>query len=281
MNKVYAVGIGPGDREFFTEEAIEALRQADVIAGYTVYVDLVKDLFPEKATFSTPMMKEIERCRWAIETARDGKTVAMVCSGDAGVYGMAGLLFELADQYNLDSDAGNAGNQGSCDADSQAEDNVKSKVEVEVVSGVTAANSGAAVLGAPLGHDFCVISLSDLLTPWELIEKRLACAAEADFAICIYNPRSRKRSDYLAKACDIMMRYKSPDTVCGWVRNIGRDGQEYKIVTLDRLRDEPVDMFTTVFIGSKTTKVIGDRMVTPRGYEKHEDTYFRGNDGRA
>ena len=134
MNKVYAVGIGPGDREFFTEEAIEALRQADVIAGYTVYVDLVKDLFPEKATFSTPMMKEIERCRWAIETARDGKTVAMVCSGDAGVYGMAGLLFELADQYNLDSDAGNAGNQGSCDADSQAEGNAKSEVEVEVVT---------------------------------------------------------------------------------------------------------------------------------------------------
>lgn len=254
-SKVYAVGIGPGNQEFFTAEAMHALEASDVIAGYTVYVDLVKDLFPEKETFATPMMKEIERCRWAIETAREGKSVAMVCSGDAGVYGMAGLLFELADQYG--------------------------DVEVEVVSGVTAANSGAAVLGAPLGHDFCVISLSDLLTPWELIEKRLACAAEADFAICIYNPRSKKRSDYLAKACDIMMQYKSPDTVCGWVRNIGREGQEFKIVTLAELRDEPVDMFTTVFIGSRTTKVIDGRMITPRGYEKHEDTYFRGNDGRA
>ena len=252
MKKVYAVGIGPGGREFFTEEAAAALKNADVIAGYTVYVDLVKDLFPGKETFTTPMKQEIERCRWAIEKALTGKTVAMVCSGDAGIYGMAGLLFELADQYE--------------------------GVEVEVVAGVTAANSGAAVLGAPIGHDFCLISLSDLLTPWELIEKRLECAAAADFAICLYNPKSKKRADYLAKACDILMKHKSPDTVCGWVKNIGRDGQEYNIVKLSELGNEPIDMFTTVFIGSATTKVIGGRMVTPRGYEKHEDNYFRRND---
>ena len=252
MNKVYAVGIGPGNREFFTDEAVHALEKADVIAGYTVYVNLVKDLFPGKELFSTPMMKEIERCRWAIEKALTGNDVAMVCSGDAGVYGMAGLLFELADQYE--------------------------DVEIEVVSGVTAANSGAAVLGAPLGHDFCLISLSDLLTPWELIEKRLACAAEADFCICLYNPRSKKRADYLEKACRIMMEYKPADTVCGWVKNIGREGQEFRITTLEMLGEEPVDMFTTVFIGSKTTRVIGGRMVTPRGYEKHEDSYIRRND---
>ena len=251
MNKVYAVGIGPGGAEFFTQEAKAALEHADVIAGYTVYVDLVKDLYPGKETYTTPMKQEIERCRWAIETAAAGKTVAMVCSGDAGVYGMAGLLFELADQYE--------------------------DVEIEVVAGVTAANSGAAVLGAPLGHDFCLISLSDLLTPWELIEKRLHCAAEADFAICIYNPRSKKRADHLKKACDIIMEHKSPDTICGWVKNIGRQGQEYNIVTLAQLEQEPVDMFTTVFIGSASTKVIAGRMVTPRGYEKHEDSYFRGN----
>ena len=231
------------------------LQTADVIAGYTVYVDLVKDLFPDKETFTTPMMQEIERCRWAIETAREGKNVAMVCSGDAGIYGMAGLLFELADQYG--------------------------DVEIEVVAGVTAANSGAAVLGAPIGHDFCLISLSDLLTPWDVIEKRLRCAAEADFAICLYNPKSKKRADYLEKACKIIMEFKSGDTVCGWVRNIGRDGQEYNIVKLSELGDEPIDMFTTVFIGSKTTRVIGGRMVTPRGYEKHEDHYFRGNNGRS
>ena len=251
MNKVYAVGIGPGGEEFFTQEAKAALERADVIAGYTVYVDLVKDLYPDKETYTTPMKQEIERCRWAIEKASTGKTVAMVCSGDAGVYGMAGLLFELADQYE--------------------------DVEIEVVAGVTAANSGAAVLGAPLGHDFCLISLSDLLTPWELIEKRLHCAAEADFAICIYNPRSKKRADHLQKACNIIMEHKSPDTVCGWVKNIGREGQEFNIVTLAQLEQEPIDMFTTVFIGSASTKVIAGRMVTPRGYEKHEDSYFRGN----
>ena len=244
MNKVYAVGIGPGGREFFTEEAMQVLENADVIAGYTVYVDLVRDMFPDKEMFSTPMMKEIERCRWAIETAKAGQTVAMVCSGDAGVYGMAGLLYELADQDG--------------------------EVEVEVVCGVTAAMSGAAVLGAPIGHDFCVISLSDLLTPWELIETRLRCAAEGDFAVCLYNPKSKKRSDYLDKAVEIMLRYKSEDTVCGWVKNIGREGQEFRIVRLADLPAEPVDMFTTVFIGSKTTRVIGGRMVTPRGYEKRE-----------
>ena len=240
MNKVYAVGIGPGDREFFTDEAVHALQTADVIAGYTVYVDLVKDLFPDKETFTTPMMQEIERCRWAIETAREGKNVAMVCSGDAGIYGMAGLLFELADQYG--------------------------DVEIEVVAGVTAANSGAAVLGAPIGHDFCLISLSDLLTPWDVIEKRLRCAAEADFAICLYNPKSKKRADYLEKACKIILEFKSGDTVCGWVRNIGRDGQEYNIVKLSELGDEPIDMFTTVFIGNAESEIINGKLITKRGY---------------
>ena len=237
MNKVYAVGIGPGGREFFTQEAMEALRQADVIAGYTVYVDLVRDLFPDKEMFTTPMKQEIERCRWAIETAKAGKSVAMVCSGDAGVYGMAGLLYELAEQYE--------------------------DVDVEVVSGVTAAISGAAVLGAPIGHDFCVISLSDLLTPWELIETRLRCAAEGDFAVCLYNPKSKKRSDYLDKAVQIMLQHKPADTVCGWVKNIGREGEEYRIVYLADLPGEPIDMFTTVFIGSRTTRKIDGRMVTP------------------
>ncbi len=245
MNTVYAVGIGPGGRDYFTEEAMQTLQAADVIAGYTVYVDLVKDLFPDKETFTTPMKQEIERCRWAIETAQSGKNVAMVCSGDAGVYGMAGLLFELADQYE--------------------------GVDVQVVSGVTAAMSGAAVLGAPIGHDFCLISLSDLLTPWELIEKRLRCAGEGDFAICLYNPRSKKRADYLDKAVQILLEHKSPDTVCGWVKNIGRDGQEYRIVSLRDLPGEPIDMFTTVFIGSESTRRIGGRMVTPRGYQKRSE----------
>ena len=240
MNKVYAVGIGPGGEEFFTQEAKAALERADVIAGYTVYVDLVKDLYPDKETYTTPMKQEIERCRWAIEKASTGKTVAMVCSGDAGVYGMAGLLFELANQYE--------------------------DVEIEVVAGVTAANSGAAVLGAPLGHDFCLISLSDLLTPWELIEKRLRAAAQGDFAIAIYNPSSHKRRDYLRKACDILLETAPPERPCGYVRNIGREGTQHYVCTLEELRDTSVDMFTTVFIGNSRSRIIGDILVTPRGY---------------
>ena len=164
----------------------------------------------------------------------------MVCSGDAGVYGMAGLLYEMGEAYP--------------------------GVEIRVVPGVTAALSGAAVLGAPLSHDFALISLSDLLTPYELIEKRLALAAQADFVICLYNPSSRKRSTYLAKACEIMLEYKAEDTVCGIVKNIAREGETMQTLTLKELKETTVDMFSTVFIGNKQTKVIREKMVTPRGY---------------
>ena len=242
MNKLYVVGIGPGKPAFMTAQARQALEEAAVLCGYTVYVDLVAPLYPGKETYTTPMKQELDRCRWALETANRGRTVAMVCSGDAGVYGMAGPVLELAADYP--------------------------EVEVEVVAGVTAALSGGAVLGAPLGHDFCVISLSDLLTPWEVIEKRLTCAAEADFAVCLYNPSSKKRKDHLRRACEILLRSRSGDTVCGWVRNIGRQGQEHRLLTLDRLQNAEVDMFTTVFVGSSRTRCVEGRMVTPRGYEK-------------
>lgn len=242
MNKIYVVGIGPGKAQFMTTQARQALEEAEVLCGYTVYVELVAPLFPGKETYTTPMTKELDRCRWALQTAALGKTVALVCSGDPGVYGMAAPLLQLAPDYP--------------------------DVEVEVVAGVTAALSGAAVLGAPLGHDFCVISLSDLLTPWAVIEKRLQCAAQGDFAICLYNPSSRKRADYLQKACDILLAYgKAPETVCGWVRNIGREGQEKQLLTLGELRDAQLDMFTTVFIGSAGTRNIQGNMVTARGYE--------------
>lgn len=242
MNKIYVVGIGPGKAQFMTAQARQALEEAEVLCGYTVYVELVAPLFPGKETYTTPMTKELDRCRWALQTAASGKTVALVCSGDPGVYGMAAPLLQLAPDYP--------------------------DVEVEVVAGVTAALSGAAVLGAPLGHDFCVISLSDLLTPWAVIEKRLQCAAQGDFAICLYNPSSRKRADYLQKACDILLASgKTPETVCGWVRNIGREGQEKQLLTLGELRDARLDMFTTVFIGSAGTRNIQGNMVTARGYE--------------
>lgn len=242
MKKIYLVGLGPGGREQMTRQAYEALAEADVLCGYTGYVALVAEEFPEKETYTTPMTQELDRCRWALETAQKGKTVAMLCSGDAGVYGMAGPILQLA-----------KGMEG---------------IEIQVVPGVTAALSGGAVLGAPLGHDFCVISLSDLLTPWEVIEKRLTCAAEGDFAVCLYNPSSKKRKDYLRRACEILLRSRSGDTVCGWVRNIGREGQEHRILTLEQLQNAEVDMFTTVFIGSSRTRCVEGRMVTPRGYEK-------------
>lgn len=242
MSEIFVVGLGPGGAEFMTAQARAALEAADVICGYTVYVDLVRNLYPDKETYTTPMTKELDRCRWALDAARSGRRVALVCSGDAGVYGMAGPLLQLAG------------------ADPQ--------VDIQVIPGVTAALSGAAALGAPLMHDFCVISLSDLLTPWMLIGRRLTLAAQGDFALCLYNPASRKRADYLQKACDILLAAgKSPDTVCGWVRNIGRDGQQQRVLSLRELRDEPLDMFTIVFIGASTTQRIGDRMVTPRGYE--------------
>lgn len=234
------VGIGPGAYEEMTGAAVRALEESDIIVGYTVYVDLVKDHFPGKGFLTTPMRKEVDRCVLAFDEAEKGQTVSMICSGDAGVYGMAGLMYEIGERYP--------------------------EVEIEVVPGVTAALGGASVLGAPLIHDFCLISLSDLLTPWEKIEKRLLGASQADFVICLYNPSSHKRHDYLQKACDLMMQYKSPDTVCGTVANIAREGETAQVMTLKELRDTKVDMFTTVFVGNSQTKNINGKMVTPRGY---------------
>lgn len=241
MSKLYVVGIGPGAYEKMTIEAAEALKKSDVIIGYTVYVDLVKDHFPGKEFLTTPMKKEVDRCVLAFEEARKGKIAAMICSGDAGVYGMSGLMYEVGVNYP--------------------------EVELEIIPGVTAATGGAAVLGAPLIHDFCLISLSDLLTPWEKIEARLLAAAQADFVVCLYNPSSKKRHDYLEKACNLMMKYKSPETVCGIVGNIGRDGEAMEVMTLERLKTTKVDMFTTVFVGNSQTKNINGKMVTPRGYK--------------
>ena len=190
---------------------------------------------------TTPMKKEVDRCVLAFEEAMNGKTVSMICSGDAGVYGMSGLMYEIGTRYPV--------------------------VELEIIPGVTAATGGAAVLGAPLIHDFCLISLSDLLTPWEKIEARLLSASQADFVICLYNPSSKKRHDYLEKACDLMLQYKAPDTVCGIVGNIGREGESMQVMTLEELKKTSVDMFTTVFVGNSQTKEIGGKMVTPRGYK--------------
>ena len=238
---VSVVGLGPGNAQFLTAQAQAALQNADVLCGYTVYIDLVRPHYPEKEVYTTGMTREIDRCRWALEAAQSGKAVALVCSGDAGVYGMASPLLELAGAYP--------------------------DVEVEIVPGLTAALSGAAVLGAPLAHDFCAISLSDRLTPWAIIEKRLACAAAGDFCVALYNPSSKGRADYLAKAVRILRANgKADETLCGVVRSIGREGQSSCLLTLAELEQTAVDMFTTVFVGNAATQNLRGKMVTPRGY---------------
>ena len=243
--RVTVVGLGPGAGRDLTGRAREALERADLIVGYTAYIALIREEFPEKEMLSTGMRREVDRCRAAVEAAVSGRDVAMVCSGDSGIYGMAGLIYEVAQEYP--------------------------PIEIEVVPGITAACGGAAVLGAPLTHDFAVVSLSDLLTPWDKIALRLECAAKGDFVLCLYNPASHSRPDHLKRACDILMAAgKSPDTICGYVQNIGREGERGTITTLGALRDTQVDMFTTVFIGSSQTKLLSGKMVTPRGYLQRE-----------
>ena len=244
MSKVFVVGFGPGDREHMTEQAQRALAAADVLCGYTAYLDLLRPLFPNKETYATPMTRELERCRRALETAAGGKTAALLCSGDAGVYGMAGPLLELAEEYPM--------------------------VDIEVVPGVTAALSGAALLGAPLMNDFCVVSLSDLLTPWADIERRLRHGALAGFVLCLYNPGSHRRREHLSRACDVLLEVLPPETVCGWARNVAREGEDHGVLTLGELREFSADMFTVIFVGVPATRNLRGRMVTPRGYERKQ-----------
>ena len=236
---LYVVGIGAGSREGMTIAAQQAVECSELVVGYTKYVELLREHFPEKNYASTGMKRERERVEFALKEA-ENRTVSLICSGDPQLYGMAGLTYELSAAHP--------------------------DVEIEVVPGVTAAFSGGAVLGSPLTHDFAVISLSDLLTPAEKIRRRLECAADCDMVIVLYNPSSKSRADYLQKACDIVLKHRSGETVCGYVRNIGRDGQESRVLTLSELRDTAVDMFTTVYIGNSETKIIAGKMVTPRGY---------------
>ena len=241
MNKIYVTGLGPGAEDQTRPRAPPALAHSPVILGHPVYIELIRDRFPGKVFITTPMRREADRCRMAFEEAEKGQDVALVCSGDAGIYGMAGLICEIGKEYP--------------------------ETEIEIVPGLTAASAGAALLGAPLMHDFAVISLSDLLTPWETIEKRLRAAAAADFVICLYNPSSKKRADYLNRACRIVLEYRKGNNVCGIAKNIGREGEAVQILTLDQLKDARTDMFSTVFIGNAQTVELNGRMVTPRGYK--------------
>ncbi|MDD7266673.1 MAG: precorrin-3B C(17)-methyltransferase [Lachnospiraceae bacterium] len=240
MNTLYVVGFGPGKKEYMTEQAIAALEQAEVIVGYTTYVNLIKEYFPGKTYEVTAMRKEVERCQQAIDLAQAGRDVAMISSGDSGIYGMAGIIYQLAEGRDI---------------------------RIEVVPGVTAASMAAAVLGAPLMHDFAVISLSDLMTPLDLIMKRVRCAAAADMIICLYNPKSKGRPDYLAQAACLILEEQKKDLPVGIVRNAGREGQEVQLTTLSAIEEATVDMLSIVIIGNSRTYVRHRRMITPRGYQ--------------
>ena len=250
MGRLDVVGLGPGAPAGMTGEAREALEACDVVVGYTTYVDLVRQAFPEARVLSTPMRREVERCRLAFQRAEAGEAVCLVCSGDAGVYGMASPVLELARDHP--------------------------DVEVRVVPGVTAALAASAALGAPLANDFACVSLSDILTPWDVIERRLRGCAYGDLCVALYNPRSSRRSENLARAAAVLLDAGvSPRTPCGWVRNVGRAGQASGVLELSGLAGLDADMFTTVVVGNTRTRVVAGRMVCARGYRELGDARGR------
>lgn len=242
MGKLYIVGFGPGGYEHMTAKCIQVIEEADVVTGYTTYVNILKEYFPDKQYLATPMMQEVKRCRMAVEEAQKNKVAAMVSSGDSGIYGMAGIIYQVAEEMGAD-------------------------IEIETVPGVTAASAAASVLGAPLMHDFAVISLSDLMTPINLIWKRVDCAGQGDLIVCLYNPKSKKRTTYVEQAAELLLKYRNPQTPVGIVRNAGRKDESSQITDLEHLKDAEIDMFSVVIIGNSQTYVSKGRMITPRGYE--------------
>lgn len=236
------VGIGPGARNEISQRALDALKRSETIVGYKLYVDLIKDIIEGKQVIATAMRKEIERVEQAIQEALSGKIVSVISSGDPGVYGMAGLVLEVVSRGNID-------------------------LPIEIITGIPAANAAAAVLGAPLMHDYAVISLSDLLTPWVTIERRVKCAAEADFVIVLYNPKSSQRDWQIEKTAHIILQYKSPSTPVGIVKGASREDESVIITTLDKMTSFSIDMTTVVIIGNSTTFQYHDYMITRRGYQ--------------
>ena len=237
------VGTGPGALDLVTPRARLALEQADVVVGYKTYLELVTEFItPEQEVISSAMMQEIDRCRKALELADTGKKVALVCGGDPGIYAMAGLVYELVKETDSAS-------------------------RIDIIPGIAALNSCAAILGAPLMHDFAAISLSDLMTPWQVIEKRLQAAAMADFVTVIYNPKSKKRTHQIVRAREIMLEYRDRQTPVGIVSGAARPHETVRLTNLENMLDEEIGMQTTVIIGNASTFVFQDKMITPRGYK--------------
>ena len=240
--KIYVVGIGPGKKADMTFKAYEKMKNSDIIVGYKTYTDLIKEYFPNTEIRSSSMMKEVDRCLEVLDLAKAGKNVALISSGDAGIYGMAGIMYEIINEND--------------------------NIEVEVIAGVTATNAAAAIVGAPIMHDYVTISLSNLLTDWELIKKRLELSAQGDFIVSLYNPKSKGRTTQIAEAQKIMLKYKSKDTPVAIVRNAGRENEEYETTTLENMLDFEINMLTIVLIGNSNTYVKNGKIITPRGYEK-------------
>lgn len=239
--KIFIVGIGPGAREHISLRALEVLEGADLVIGYKTYTQLVAGFVDKKKIISSGMRQELARCREALLLSRSGKQVALISGGDPGVYGMAGIMLELIEREKAD-------------------------VEVEMIPGITSCIAAASILGAPIMNDFAVVSLSDLLTDWELIKTRIECAARGDFVVCIYNPRSKTRTAQIEQAREILLGYRDKATPVGIVRNAMRDGQSCVITTLEKMLSHPIDMTTTIIVGNSKTFVAHDRMITPRGY---------------
>ena len=239
MGKIYVVGLGPGNKENMTFRAYDVLKNSDIIIGYKTYIDLIEGMFPDKKIIKSYMKKEVARCEETLKLALEGNIISLISSGDAGVYGMAGLMLEIA------------GDQ----------------VEIEIVPGITSANASASLGGAPIVHDSVNISLSNLLTDWELIKKRIDLASQGDFVITLYNPKSSGRPELINEARDIMLKHKRKDTPVLIARNVGREGENYDITTLSEMLDYEINMFSTVIIGNSNTKVVNNKMITPRGYK--------------
>ena len=238
MGKLYVIGIGPGGLEHMTLKAKQAIEESNIIVGYNKYIDMIKPLVEDKELFSTGMRGEEARCRKALELANENNTVALISTGDSGIYGMAGLILQMQEDES-----------------------------VEIISGVTASSAAGSVIGAPLMHDNCNISLSDLMTPYDLIKKRVRNAADADMIISLYNPRSKGRPHYLREAIEIIKEYRELNTPVAVVRHALRDGQEYKLFTLENFDEEIVDMFSIVIVGNSQSFIKGGKFITPRGYD--------------
>lgn len=238
MGKLYVIGIGPGGLEHMTLRAKEAIEECNIVVGYNKYIDMIKPLVEDKELFSTGMRGEEARCRKALELSRENNTVALISTGDSGIYGMAGLILQMQEDES-----------------------------VEIIPGVTASSAAGSVIGAPLMHDNCNISLSDLMTPYDLIKKRVRNAADADMIISLYNPRSKGRPHYLREAIEIIKEYRELDTPVAVVRHALRDGQEFRMFTLENFDEEVVDMFSIVIVGNSQSFIKGGKFITPRGYD--------------